>query len=881
MTGHVPFDSKSDWANPYCGNSSNDPLVDKLIGNAYHVVRTVYCNLGNLKLIYDFLNQYGMVLGVQSEEELKSMTTSASYVRLYGITPAGDRQVTDYLYVEGDLTGIKPNDPNATGSWVKVATSSPGATSIGDSLWPWIYNNGSAAGDETFIIVPEEAVGVHFITIDGLTKHVGIDFTFDVTKRKVELNSPLVAGSEVVCLLSGVPANPDTPNISNWTHINWLYSNGAAVGGEQVIDIPYTFQSAPAIYKNGLRFYKGLANNSYTVDSDNNRIILTEPLATNDRLIVQLGGEANVLEVVDNTIQEVAHAANVKYSEVILSTDTTQVLNGKKVIFSVNEQKSYGLPSLPTNVYIQSVVNGKLTYNPGSVVVDLLPVPNSADKLDKLLSSVLGASKVVTASGKSVQEFIDRDYLKTIGDVRGWGDGEAGFNAAMTEMSSKGGGTLFVNEDILFTSIPIMHKEHVTVRWNAVAKVKTGLTADYAYVMDGGAGTPKYVNSRHFTKANKTNCYNLFLVAEDYTVGINAIGVRVQHCYGYTYEGGAIIGFNNGGFEDEFCYEGKASKFTMVVANTRADQSIGLHIKCTDGWYSEISPVGYAYGGKVIKSGNSLDKFHPWGNTVDNLVGVMGKMHVGLWVIDNGGFTSYSNLFLDTPVRRNTGSVPSRANGGVGLICDAWDTSFTDVLVSCSKNDTPQKSTLPMITTSQGISLHNFSVSNPEYAIDMWISFEGDSGIFRNSITGYGYAHKMRVKSTNPISATSGVSLAPVAGVTITNSTLESTINSKDLHFYITSNISGTSSSDVIVNISPMYGVSRGFCSLVRGGMFAFSYATTNTGKVLSSVALEVTSSNTAKFVLTFADGAIRYARWSDVPSGSASYSLSGVINVA
>lgn len=886
MTGHVPFDSKTDWANPYCGNHSNDPLVDKLIGNAYHVVRTVYCNLGNLKLIYDFLNQYGMVLGVQSESELKALTTEATYARLYDKSPAGDRQVTDYLYVEGDLTGILPDDSEATGSWIKVAVSgnNSGESSTGDGGYiQWIYNSGSANGGETTFRIPDEAASVPFIIVNGYMQTNGYNFNYDVVTSTVTLMQPLEQGDFVIALRTGVPATPDNPNISNWVTINWLYNFGAAVGGEQVIEIPYTFQSVPAVFKNGARYYKDLTTESYTVDHSNNRIILTEPLVTNDRLIIQLGGEANTLETVDHTVEEVARASNVKNQEVIISTDTTQTLNGKTVVYDVLTQKSYGLPTLPTNVYIKSIAEGKLTYNPGGVVVDLLPVPNSADKLDKLLGSVLGAAKVVISSGKSVQEFIDRDYLKSIGDVRGWGDGEAGFNAAMTEMSSKGGGTLFVNDEILFTSIPIMHKEHVTVRWNAVAKVKTGLTADYAYIMDGGADTPKYDNSHHFTKANKTNCYNLFLVAEDYKVGISAKGVCVRHCYGWTYEGGAIIGFNNGGLYETNNYEGKASKFTMVVADTRLDNSVGFESNSTDGWFSEISPVGYSIGGRFNKSGNSLDKFHPWGNTANNLVGVMGQMNVGIIITENAGFSSYTNLILDTPVRKNKGNQPSRSNGGVGVICDAWDCSLDNILILCSKTDTvpSTKMTLPMITTSKNTSYSNFSVSNPEFATDLWVSFENDTGIMYNTFTGYGYAQKMKSKATNPISATSGVSLAPVTGVTITGSTLESTISGSNLYFSITSNISGTSSSDVIVNISSMYGVSRGLCSYVRGGMFAFSYAATNTGKVLSSVALEVTSSNTAKFVLTFADGSIRYARWSDVPSGSASYSLSGVINVA
>lgn len=468
------------------------------------------------------------------------------------------------------------------------------------------------------------------------------------------------------------------------------------------------------------------------------------------------------------------------------------------------------------------------------------------------------------------------------GDVRGWGEGEDGFNAAMTEISENGGGVLYVNEDITFSAIPIMHKPKVTVYWNGHrAIVLAGLSATYGYIMDGGADTPVYDNTDHFTLANKTNCYGLRLEASDYTVGVNAIGVCVRHCYGYTYEGGAIIGFNNGGFEDEFCYEGKASKFTMVVANTRDEQSIGLHIKCTDGWYSEISPVGYAYGGKVIKSGNSLDKFHPWGNTVDNRVGVMGKMHVGLWVTDNGGFTSYSNLILDTPVRRNTGSVPSRANGGVGLICDAWDTSFTDVLIAASRNDTPQKSTLPMITTSQGASFHNFSVSNPDYSTDIWVSFENNSGIAKNHFSGYGYAEKMRIGMT--IGPNSGAALAPATNVSIGQQALSSGIWLNTLTYSITTTASATTAatSDVVVSISPIYGVTSGSGGSVKGGMFAFYYATANSSKQLYDVSIEVVSPNTAKFLLTFIDGSTRYARWTDVSSGSdRQISLSGVLSI-
>lgn len=375
MNAHNPFDAKQDWTNPYCQNSSNDPMVDALLGNAYHVVRTVYCNLGNLKLLYDFLNQYGMVIGVNSEEELKALSTQVKYSRIYGFSRAGDRQVTDYLYVEGDRTGILPNDADATGSWITVATSgsSSGGTSSGEGAYiPWVYSNGSATGGETTINVPDGTVGVPFIIINGDMQYVGRGFEFDVDSLSVTLAQPLEEGDEVVFLLTGVPAVPDNPNINDWIQINWLYNNGAAVGGEQAITIPYTFQSIPAVYKNGLRLYKGLTTESYTIDPDNQRIFLTEPLTTNDRLIVQIGGEARVLEATDRTIQEVARAANVKDSEVILSTDTVHSLNNKKVIYNLDNQQIYVIPELPTNVYISSVAGNILTYIPGNIQVKLL-----------------------------------------------------------------------------------------------------------------------------------------------------------------------------------------------------------------------------------------------------------------------------------------------------------------------------------------------------------------------------------------------------------------------------------------------------------------------------------------------------------------------------
>lgn len=397
--------------NSCCGNDG--ALVEHFIGTAYDVVKTVYDNLGILQYIYDFLNQHGVLVTVDSVDELKALNTDMKYARVYTYSTTAGYGYTDYLYVEGNDTGVVPNDPDATGTWVVVASSSTGGGEGGNApaYIPYVYAQGSALGGETTIAVPSGTVGVPFIIIEGYMNTVGYGFTFNTTTLTVTLAQPLEVGDEVVLLLTGTPAVPDNPNISNWVTINWLYNGGYAVGGEQVIAIPYTFEAIPAIYKNGDRYYAGLADKSYTVDAANQRILLTEPLATNDRLIVQIGGESTTFIMSDRTVQEVARSANVHENEVILSTNTTQYLNGIKVVYDVVAQKIYGLPTLPTNVYINSVSNGQLTYSPGNITVDLLPVPDSGKELKELLLTTAGADNVITSSGASVQDFVDSSVL--------------------------------------------------------------------------------------------------------------------------------------------------------------------------------------------------------------------------------------------------------------------------------------------------------------------------------------------------------------------------------------------------------------------------------------------------------------------------------------
>lgn len=427
--------------NSCCGNDG--ALVEHFIGTAYDVVKTVYDNLGILQYIYDFLNQHGVLVTVDSVDELKALNTDMKYARVYTYSTTAGYGYTDYLYVEGDTSGVIPNDTTATGSWIVVASSSTGGGDGGNApaYIPYVYAQGSALGGETTIAVPSGTVGVPFIIIEGYMNTVGYGFTFDTTTLTVTLAQPLEVGDEVVLLLTGTPAVPDNPNISNWVTINWLYNGGYAVGGEQVIAIPYTFEAIPAIYKNGDRYYAGLADKSYTVDAANQRILLTEPLVTNDRLIVQIGGESTTFIMSDRTVQEVARSANVHENEVILSNNTTQYLNGMKVIYDVVAQKIYGLPTLPTNIYINSVSNGQLTYSPGNITVDLLPLPDSATSLENKLAEENGVS-LIGGSTLVVDTFADALLVSDVNSkqlvTRSYFSGSAGGSSTYVKDGTTG-----------------------------------------------------------------------------------------------------------------------------------------------------------------------------------------------------------------------------------------------------------------------------------------------------------------------------------------------------------------------------------------------------------------------------------------------------------
>ena len=253
----------------------------------------------------------------------------------------------------------------------------------GGSFIPWVYNGGSANGGELTLAVTENTVGVPELFINGLHQEVGLGFTFDPDTAVITLADHLEEGDEVIAHLSGFPASPDSPNIDNWHVVNWVYNEGSAIGGEQVLVIPYTFQTVVAVFKNGLRYVANLLDKSFSFSKSAQSVTLTEALVTGDRVVVQIGGEFSVIEMSDRTLYEVARSANVPDSAVILSNDRITPLNGRNTIYDVVGKRIWTIPSgIPSGATVGSVSGSTLTYSPGAVEVTLVELADNSLRMD-------------------------------------------------------------------------------------------------------------------------------------------------------------------------------------------------------------------------------------------------------------------------------------------------------------------------------------------------------------------------------------------------------------------------------------------------------------------------------------------------------------------
>lgn len=202
MNSHNPFNTGGSG----CVNDfrSADQLVDRIIGDAYHVVKEVYLALGNLTYIYNYLQKYGLIITVDSEDAIKDIPLSIGrFARVYNKSESAGYYFTDYLYVADDTTGIPSNDPTATGSWVSTKATGSNASFVRI----WKYH--AVTDGETVIQLPTDMpiVGVQTIYVQGSRQDVGEGFTYNEGDATITLADELEAGN-LVTVIIGV-TDPD------------------------------------------------------------------------------------------------------------------------------------------------------------------------------------------------------------------------------------------------------------------------------------------------------------------------------------------------------------------------------------------------------------------------------------------------------------------------------------------------------------------------------------------------------------------------------------------------------------------------------------------------------------------------------------------------
>lgn len=207
--------------------------------------------------------------------------------------------------------------------------------------------------------------------------------------------SPAIASGSEVQIIEYTPIQLGNGNSGSSTQVTWVYHDGVALGGETNITIGMAGGDVSEIFINGVRKQE---NKGYTFDSATNVLTLAAPLVAGDELIVKIGGDPTLYNQIDRTPYEVARVANIPVSQVILSNNGSETLDGKTIIFDTVAQKAWGLPSgIPTGATVVSVSGSNLTYAPGNMVVSLLPAPgfiNSLQANDGLKN--LGACASIT-----------------------------------------------------------------------------------------------------------------------------------------------------------------------------------------------------------------------------------------------------------------------------------------------------------------------------------------------------------------------------------------------------------------------------------------------------------------------------------------------------
>lgn len=243
----------------------------------------------------------------------------------------------------------------------------------------------------------------------------------------VNFSPALTSGSEVQ-IIQYVPIQLGAGGSGSGggTVITWVYNSGSATGGETTITLDVDAEDVSELFINGTRQQKNLG---FQYDSVTKVITLADELDAGDEVVVVINGDPTLYNQIDRTPNEVARAANVPVSQVILSSDTITVLDGKTVIYDIGAQKIWGKPSgIPNGSKIVSISGSNLTYT-GGTVITLVPYAGSSEEF---------ASNLLRPDGEKLI-----GYAATLVDLRSIEPSSNGQRITLREHTAgtgKGGG---------------------------------------------------------------------------------------------------------------------------------------------------------------------------------------------------------------------------------------------------------------------------------------------------------------------------------------------------------------------------------------------------------------------------------------------------------
>lgn len=297
------------------------------------------------------------------------------------------------------------------------------------SFLPWVYNNGSANGGETSVVISVDggtALGVASVYVNGNRQHEDLGYTFNSATQTLTLADALEQGDELIAFVSTEVASPDATDINNYRHVAWLYNSGSANGGETTLTPPYTFKLVPAIYHNGARKVVGL----HYQPQSNNTITLKFAVAQGDIIQVILGGTPDEFYAQADSIFTTL-ASNDGAGKIGSATGETiqTILDGKTVqwtagtvIYSGYQMVQDGfntytyLGTLPHTLGTSPAADGGVwsTTNTSG-----LWVPLSDGALRALLKSTQGAANVNLTYGtvaQALNDYVTPEMFGALGD---------------------------------------------------------------------------------------------------------------------------------------------------------------------------------------------------------------------------------------------------------------------------------------------------------------------------------------------------------------------------------------------------------------------------------------------------------------------------------